>query len=139
MTKKLIVGLSIVGLLLASYYGLFWLQYYWALEKSNRETVRAKCEKGVEQGFSGTIDKINRYEYDEFMTKNFFALEIVTSDSLDRHKTYQFNLNEYNGVLDFSKIGQRIEKIRGNDTFTLTSDNGKSKRFTIPDCRLITE
>jgi len=139
MTKKLIVGLLIVGLLPASYYGLFWLQYYWAMEKSNRETVRAKCEEGIEQNFSGTIEKINRYEYSEFMTKNFFALEILTSDSLDRYKTYQFNLKEYNDVLEFSKVGQGIEKIKGTDTFTLTADNGENRTFTIPDCRLVTE
>ena len=139
MAKRLTIVFSVIVLFVILYYGHFWLQYYLATEKSNKETGKSKCKEGIEEEFSGTIDKVNRYEYDDFMNKNFFALEILTTDSIDGFKTYQFNLKEYRDVLEFANAGQRIEKIKGKDTFLLNSDNGQKRSFTIPDCRLVAD
>jgi hypothetical protein len=139
MTKKVIIIFSIIVICSVLYYGLFWLRYYLALEKSSEETKLSKCKDGIEEEFSGTIDRVNRYEYSDFMNKNFFALEILTTDSLDKFKTYHFNLKEYRDILDFANVGQRIKKIKGQDTFILNSDRGQERSFTIPDCRLVAD
>lgn len=139
MIKKLAIVFSVIVFCIVLYYGRFWLQYYWATEKSNKETAQFKCKDGIEEEFTGTIDKVNRYEYDDFMNKNFFALQILTTDSVDRFKTYQFNLEEYRDVLEFVNAGQRIEKIKGQDTFVLRIDDGQEGRFKIPYCPLVTD
>jgi len=109
------------------------------MEKSNKETVEKKCKDVIADEFFGTIQKIERYEYSDFMNENFFALEITTTDSTNRFRTYQFNLDEYKEVLEFASNGQMIEKLKGQDVFVLTTIEGQKKYFIIPDCRLIGE
>ncbi|MBS1507049.1 MAG: hypothetical protein JSS79_10425 [Bacteroidetes bacterium] len=139
MTKKWTIGFSVIVLCVVVYYGQFWIRYYLATEKSNKEAGEAKCKDGIADEFSGTIEKVQRYEYSDFMKKKFFALEIKTTDSSDKFRTYQFNLEEYRDVLEFVATGQEIKKVKGQDTFVLRTNHGQEMNFTIPDCRLIGE
>jgi hypothetical protein len=58
MAKKLIIGILIVVLFAVVGYGFFWLRYFLATEESNKETVRAKCDEGIAEAFTGTIFKL---------------------------------------------------------------------------------
>lgn len=137
MVKKIAMVVSIIVFCIGGYFAFFWLQYYSAIEKSNRETATINCKNGAEDEFFGKIVRVERYEHNDFMNANFFALEILTIDAADRFKTYQFNLNEYSEVLDFVKVGQSIEKNRGQDKFQLKNEEGNEKSFTIPYCKLL--
>ena len=139
MNKKIVIGLLVIAGLVTIGYGQFWLRYYWATEESNKETTQTKCNDGIGEEFTGTIKKIERFEYSDFMNKNFFALEIRTNDSLNNFRTYQFSLEPYRDVLDFAKSGQVITKKRGQNNFTLKTDLEQQKSFVIPDCKLIEE
>ena len=106
------------------------------MKKSNKETIISKCNDGIIQSFSGSIVKIDRYEYDEFMSKSFFTLKIKTTDTSNTYIDYQFHLEHYKNILNFTKPGQKVLKEKGKDTFIVFTDNTHKRTFTIPDCKL---
>ncbi len=110
------------------------LKLYFAIEKSNKEASISKCKDGILQTFTGTIQEVDRYDYDNYMNKNFFSLHIKTTDSTNKHIDYQFILETNKVVLDFAQAGQQIRKDKGNDFFKITNSSGQQKTFKIPDC-----
>jgi hypothetical protein len=107
------------------------------LEKSEKELQALDCLEGINEEFSGTIKRVERYESSDFLHKNFFALEIQTTDTTNQFKTYQFSLRYDRDVLDFAVADQTIEKHRGQNSFVLRTSKGQQKTFTIPDCSFI--
>ena len=79
-------------------------------------------------------NEINRYDYDKFMNKNFFALSIKTNDTIIEFINYQFNLEPSKNILDFVKVGQTIIKSKNSDSFDLIDNYGIKRTFKIPYC-----
>jgi hypothetical protein len=127
------VVLTFVVIAVLFYVGL-WVAYYFATEKSNRETRITRCKEDQEAYFEGEIIRIDRYEYSSFMNSNYFGLEIKTNDTARQFVTYQFDLKSRKTVLDFVSIGQKMRKEKGSTNFILFIENDKRKEFKLPYC-----
>lgn len=129
--KWTIVSILIGGLLI--YFG-FWALYYFSMKEANEKGRQMSCQENIQEEFQGKIRTIDRYEYSSFMNENFFGLNIKTNDTLKKSISYQFDIEENKDLLEFVKTGQAIRKERGKDIFLLTTSDGVTKNFKVPDC-----
>ena len=127
------VALTFVIVAVLFYVG-FWVAYYFATEKSNREAKITRCKEDQESHFEGEIISIDRYEYSSFMNSNYFGLQIKSNDTANQFVTYQFDLKSRKTILDFVSIGQKVRKEKGSTNFILFIANDKRKNFKLPYC-----
>ena len=129
--KWTIVSIVVCGLLI--YFG-FWAVYYFSMKEMNEKSRQMNCQENIKEEFQGNIQTVDRYEYSTYMNENFFGLEINTKDTLKKSVTYQFDIEGNKDLLEFVKTGQAIRKQKGNDIFLLTTSDGITKHFKVPNC-----
>jgi len=132
--KILFCGIGIVLICIPLYYLGFGAVYCFSMKKANKEAIEVSYLEQTNDIYSGKIKKILRYEYDEYMNQNFFGLDILTNDSTEILISYQYPIKLNENLLEFVEIGQKIKKAKGKDHFELTSKNGISKTFKVPNC-----
>jgi hypothetical protein len=132
--KKTKIWSTIIGAIILIGFGGVYLTYYLSMKDANEKGKHMKCKENMEQSFLGTVTEINRYDYDQFMNKNFFALSIKTNDTTIKFIDYQFNLEPSKNILDFAKVGQTIIKSKNSDSFDLIDNYGIKRTFKIPYC-----
>jgi hypothetical protein len=84
--------------------------------------------------FEGEVWRVSGYEYDTYMIKIFFAIDVMTTDTANKFIYWQFRVNEDDILLKFVRIGQKLKKVNGGSKFTLTGINGIKQEFNIPYC-----
>jgi hypothetical protein len=135
MTKKKAKFWStMIGALILIGFGGVYLTYYLSMKDANEKGKQMKCKENMEQSFLGIVTEINRYDYDQFMNKNFFALSIKTNDTTIKFIDYQFNLEQSKNILDFAKVGLTIIKKQNSDSFDIIDNYGIKRTFKIPHC-----
>ena len=71
MTKmKTKIWSTIIGAIILFGFGGVYLTYYLSMKDANENGKQMKCKENMEQSFLGTVNEINRYDYDKFMNKN---------------------------------------------------------------------
>lgn len=125
----------ILVLAVVIFIGQFYVRYYLAIEKSNKESTITDCTDNINESFKGEIYQINRFEYDSYMNKNFFLIKIKLADSLHSYINYQYVLEPYKEILTYARLGQKVIKVKGKNTFTLYLDSNKTKSFSVPSCK----
>jgi hypothetical protein len=132
--KKASIILAVTILLIpVLYYTVFQIRYYYALEKSNRDAKAQSCAEETAVGFTGRITGIDRYEYNEYMNQNWFAIEVQVTDS--NHLSYQFSLKANKDLLAFVSIGDSIIKHAATNNFLVAKAHQKRKTFVMPACK----
>lgn len=134
MTKRAGIIILTIGLLCLLGYGGFWVSYYFEMQKANKEALEMACRENIEQEFVGRIIDINTFDYSEYMHDRFFNLHIRINDSTKEAVDYHYNLKPNKEILDFAKLGQKVLKVKGQDTFVLTDSTGEEKVFKIAKC-----
>jgi hypothetical protein len=138
LNTKVFLGFVVITIAGFALYEQFGDPTVTPIEQSDKEMEIMDCSEGINEEFTGTITRIERYDDSDFMHKNFFALEIRTNDSTNQFRMYQFSLRYDYDLLDFVTPEQRIEKLRGQNSFVLSTTQGRQKSFTIPDCGFVT-
>ena len=133
--KILLWGIGIVLISLPLYYFGFRAVYHSSMKKANEEAKEISCEEQTTESFDGKIENVLLYEYDGYMQKNFFGLDIITTDSIKKHISYQFDKKVNENLLEFVKVDQSIKKELGKSYFELTSNTGELKTFNVPNCK----
>jgi len=134
VTKILIWGIGIVLISVSLYYLGFGAVYYSSMKKANEEAKEISCEEQTNESFDGEIENVLLYEYDGYMQKNFFGLDIITTDSTKNRISYQFEKKPNENLLEFVKAEQKIKKERGKSYFELISSSGETRTFKVPNC-----
>ncbi|MCB0745787.1 MAG: hypothetical protein KDC67_17925, partial [Ignavibacteriae bacterium] len=96
------------------------------------ESRIVECEYQTSDSFVGTVKRINRYEYSDYMNENLFALEISVFSPKDTLIDYQFDIENFSDLLTNVKVGDTIKKFTGNKSFTLNKNGGM--KYLMPDC-----
>ena len=112
----------------------FWAYYWISMREQNEKAKVNKCLEGQAFAFEGEILRVSRYEYDTYMNGKFFGIDIRTADSSNEFITWQFTVNEDRNLLDFIEVGQKVSKVSGSKTFTVTGTNGRKQEFNVPYC-----
>jgi hypothetical protein len=128
---KFLIGLIVLCLLL--YLG-FWAAYYFSMQRVNARAKVTKCLEGQNLSFEGIVTRIDRYEYSNFMNKNYFGLTIKTADTTNRYIDWQFLIEESRVILNVVTVGQKVQKIKGDKFFYLYVIGGQRKVFKVPYC-----
>jgi len=106
--------------------------YAIAVRKINKESRIVECEYQTSDNFIGTVKRINRYEYSDYMNEHLFALEISVFAPKDTLIDYQFDIENFSDLLTNVKVGDTIKKLTGNKSFTLNKNGGT--KYLMPDC-----
>jgi len=131
VTKILIWGIGMVLISVPLYYLGFGAVYYSSMKKANEEAKEISCEEQTNESFDGKIENVLRYEYDGYMQKNFFGLDIITTDSTKNRISYQFEKKLNENLLEFVKAEQKIKKERGKRYFELIAMEKGSVKFVV--------
>jgi hypothetical protein len=132
--KILIIALIVIGAFLFIYSIGIFASYIFSLKKAIKKDKIECCEEQKLQSYEGIVEKIERYEYDEFMNSSFFGLEILTDDSLEENLEYLFPLPEYQELLESLYIDQKVAKGRDKLEMKIQSKEGDTIRILMPCC-----
>lgn len=125
-------GIFIIGVLGGIYY---FFQYFFALAESNNEALEANCKKEISSGYKGTIENIQKYEYSDYMNKNFIGFDILTYSDSSKYFHYQFKIDGNEDLINFTGIGDSIIKHPNEELLTIKKESGDLKSFKLPNCK----
>lgn len=112
-----------------------YVAYYFSIKQAVKDDFRENCEIQKLEHFEGTIQKIDRYEYSDFMNETTFSLTIKVDKPKDTIIKYQFQREYHEEFLKAVRTGDTITKRKNDARFSL----GKKIKTTylMPDCGAI--
>ncbi len=132
---KIFIGILIFSIVLYFLYILFIVVGTGNdMKKMNEENRILSCNFNRKNSFEGKIDKIDRYEYSEYMNANLFELQILTEMPNEQIIRYQFDLKTNQKLLNEVYVGQKVFKNANEIKFELETTKGTRIKFLIPDC-----
>jgi hypothetical protein len=111
------------------------ITYYFSIKQAVKDDFREGCEIQKLEHFEGTIQKIDRYEYNDFMNETTFSLTIKVDKPKDTIVKYQFQREFHEEFLKAVRTGDTITKRKNYARFSL-GKNIKTK-YLMPDCGAI--
>ncbi len=135
--KIIALWISIFAFLKTAYFLLGFLAliaYSQSMGEYNELERIELCELEKKTSYVGHIDKIERYEYNNYMHERVFNLEITTSDSAGERVEYRFDLPDQADLLHQIFIGQKVYKNSGDIDFEIETKDGQRMRFLVPPC-----
>jgi hypothetical protein len=138
-TKKLIIIVGIIALTILIVYAVLGLRFYFAMEKSNKESAETKCNYDSKVNYKGVLYRIDRYEYNPDINEDFFGLNIYimgdTSRSESNDIKYQYYLPDNKELIEFVNVNDSVVKKRADNFFTVISRTKGKRDFKLPTCK----
>jgi hypothetical protein len=138
-TKKLIIIVGVIAIIILTVYAVLGLRFYFEMEKSNKESAETQCQNDSDINYKGVVNRIDRFEYNPDMNKNFFGLNIYfmedTTKSISIDIYYQYSMPDDKELVDFVNINDSVVKNRADNFFTVISRTKGKKDFKLPTCK----